>query len=350
MVGCLLVGPRGIVAEGFHRRFGGPHAEAAALAGAGPGARGATCYVTLEPCCHHGKTPPCAEALVRAGVREVVAACEDPFEPVAGRGFRALRRAGVTVRVGVRRDEARRLNAGYFKLRATGRPLVILKWAQSLDGNIATRTGDSKWISGERSRRQAHRLRRRCQAIVVGIETVLCDDPLLTARTGRGRQPLRVVLDGRLRTPADSRLAQTADRTPVLVATTRAALRDNRTHADELRRLGVEVSTVRADRGHVSPAGLLDLLGRREITNVLIEGGGRVHGSFLDAGLADRAVIFISPRLIGGAEAVRAVAGRGVRRVADAIRPSRRRVRRAGDDLIVEADLRDPLDDCGRSA
>ena len=218
LVGAVLVQDGQVVGEGWHQKFGQAHAEVNALAQAGPAARGATCYVTLEPCCHAGKTPPCTNALIRAGVRQVMAALEDPFPQVAGQGAALLRAAGIPVSLGLCAKEARRQNAPYLKLVTTGRPYVHAKWAMTLDGKIATRTGDSKWISNEASRHRAHELRGRMDAIVIGIGTALADDPLLTGRDPPGpRTPLRVVLDRQARLPSTSQLVQTVGEVPTLV-------------------------------------------------------------------------------------------------------------------------------------
>jgi len=219
LVGAVVVRDGRAVGEGWHQRYGQAHAEVNALAAAGDAARGATLYVTLEPCCHHGKTPPCTDAVLRSGVRRVVAAMYDPFPQVAGHGADLLRAAGVVVEVGLGEAEARRLNAPYLKLLATGRPYVHAKWAMTLDGKIATRTGDSKWISNEASRHRVHALRGRMDAILVGIGTALADDPQLTARPPGPRTPARIVLDSHGRLPPTSLLAQTARTTPVLVVT-----------------------------------------------------------------------------------------------------------------------------------
>jgi diaminohydroxyphosphoribosylaminopyrimidine deaminase/5-amino-6-(5-phosphoribosylamino)uracil reductase len=311
LVGAVVVRDGRVVGEGWHQRYGEAHAEVNALAAAGDAARGATIYVTLEPCSHHGKTPPCTDAVLRAGVRRVVAAMTDPFPQVAGRGAALLRSAGVEVEVGAGEAEARRLNAPYLKLLATGRPYVHAKWAMTLDGKIATRTGDSKWISGEAARHRVHALRGRMDAIVVGIGTVLADDPLLTARPPGPRIPVRVVLDSLGRLPAASQLARTASETPVLVVTTGA-------EAPELRAAGCEVLGVAAVGGRPDLGALLDELGRRRMTNVLVEGGSEVLGNFLDAGAIDEVHVFIAPRLAGGAAARSPLGAVGVERIADA--------------------------------
>ena len=306
MVGAIVVTSDGAVAgEGFHRRAGAPHAEAAALDAAGPAARGGTLYVSLEPCSHLGRTPPCVDAIVTAGVRRVVVAMEDPDRRVAGRGLQKLRDAGVDVQVGLLEAEARRLNEFYVKHRTTGRPFVSAKFAASLDGKIATRTGDSKWITGEEARAHAHLLRHRHDAVLVGVGTVLQDDPELSARFPGARQPLRVVLDSRGRTPADARL-----------------------------RAGPHL----VDDGRDLP-GLLDRLGGMEVLSLLVEGGARVHGSFFDQRLVDRVYAYLSPTIIGGAQAPAAVGGDGAGRMVEAVRLALVETTPLGRDLLVSGDV-----------
>ncbi|MFQ5491899.1 MAG: bifunctional diaminohydroxyphosphoribosylaminopyrimidine deaminase/5-amino-6-(5-phosphoribosylamino)uracil reductase RibD, partial [Phycisphaerae bacterium] len=268
MVGCILVKKGRLIGQGYHRRFGGPHAEVYALRQAGPAARGATAYVTLEPCSHHGKTPPCADALIQAGVSRVVVAMKDPFPQVAGRGIRRLRRAGVKVSVGLCHEEAARLNAPYLTVLQRDRPYVILKWAQSLDGCIATRTGNSKWISSPLSRRWVHRLRARVDGILVGINTVLKDDPLLTARDVPIRRvATRIVLDTRLRLPARSQLVQTAAQIPLVVCTTGRALNQNTNRARRLERAGVHFLPCRTHKNRIALPDVLERLAKQKVTN-----------------------------------------------------------------------------------
>src|SRR5579885_619836 len=311
LVGAVVVRDGRLVGEGWHQRFGGPHAEVNALAAAGEAARGATLYVTLEPCCHHGKTPPCTDAVLRAGVGRVVAAMPDPFPQVAGKGAELLRAAGVPVDRGTCEAAARRLNAPYLKLLATGRPYVHAKWAMTLDGKIATRTGDSRWVSNEASRRRVHELRGRMDAVLVGVGTVLADDPLLTARPPGPRTAARVVLDSRGRTPPGCRLAATARDVPTLVVTAGA-------EPAALRAAGCEGLAL-AGGGRPSADALLAELGRRRMTNVLVEGGAEVLGSFLDARAIDEVHVFVAPKLAGGREALTPVGGRGVERIAEAL-------------------------------
>jgi diaminohydroxyphosphoribosylaminopyrimidine deaminase/5-amino-6-(5-phosphoribosylamino)uracil reductase len=315
LVGAVLVRDGASVGEGWHQRFGGSHAEVVALAAAGAAARGATLYVTLEPCCHHGKTPPCTDAVLRAGVGRVVAAMPDPFPQVSGQGAAILRAAGVPVEFGPCEADARRLNAPYLKLVGTGLPYVHLKWAMTLDGKIATRTGDSKWVSNEDSRRRVHELRGRMDAVVTGIGTALADDPLLTARPPGPRAATRVVFDSRARLPATSRLATTARETPTLVVTTAQAPAE---WLEALSGTGCEVLVLPANGGRPDIVSLLGEMGRRRFTNVLVEGGSGVAGGFLDAGAVDEVHAFLAPKLVGG-DGRTPSAGRGIGRISEAI-------------------------------
>lgn len=316
LVGAVVVRAGAVVGEGWHQRHGGPHAEVHALAAAGEAARGGTLYVTLEPCCHHGKTPPCTDAVLAAGVARVVVAMSDPFPRVAGGGLARLRGAGLAVEAGACEAEARVLNAPYLKLLATGRPYVHAKWAMTLDGKIATRCGDSKWISSAASRRRAHVLRGRMDAILVGVATALADDPQLTARPPGPRVACRVVLDSAARLPLDAHLVRTAGDVSTLVVTTARAPAER---VAALAAAGCEVLAVPARDGRPDVAAVLDELGRRRYTNLLVEGGGEVLGSFLDAGEIDEAHVFIAPRLVGGAAARPPLLGRGVERLGEAL-------------------------------
>jgi diaminohydroxyphosphoribosylaminopyrimidine deaminase/5-amino-6-(5-phosphoribosylamino)uracil reductase len=316
LVGAVVVRDGLVVGEGWHERYGEAHAEVHALVAAGEAARGATLYVTLEPCCHQGKTPPCTDALLRAGIGRVVAAMADPFPRVSGQGAAILRAAGVVVTLGVGEAEARQLNAPYLTLLATGRPYVHLKWAMTLDGKIATRTGDSKWISNESSRQLVHQLRGRMDAIIVGIGTVLADDPQLTARPPGPRTATRIVLDSQGRLPSTSLLARTARDVPVWIATT-ATLPPERAVA--LETLGCEVLRLPDADRRPSIDALLAELGRRRCTNVLVEGGASVLGSFLDAGVLDEVHVFLTPKIVGGRDALSPVGGVGLARMTEAL-------------------------------
>jgi diaminohydroxyphosphoribosylaminopyrimidine deaminase/5-amino-6-(5-phosphoribosylamino)uracil reductase len=335
VVGAVLVKRGRVVGEGYHRQVGGPHAEVWALREAGKAAKGATLYVSLEPCCHQGRTPPCTEAIIEAGVARVVAACLDPNPRVNGAGIELLRAAGIAVEAGVMEAEARRLNEGYCKHITTGLPFVALKAAMSLDGKIATARGESKWITGERARAAAHRLRAQHDAVMVGVGTVLADDPQLTVRAARGRTPLRVVVDSRARTPPRARLL-TADERPPVVAVTRAA---PEARVRRLGRAGALVWKVGARAGKVDLKRLMSRLGAEGVLSVLVEGGGTLAAAVLAAGLVDRVYFFVAPRLIGGASALTPVEGAGVSRLAQAWRIGSLQVRRVGEDLLVSGDV-----------
>lgn len=339
MVGCVIAREGQIAGEGFHGRFGGPHAEVEALAQAGEAAAGATAYVSLEPCCHHGKTPPCSEALIRAGVRRVVIATRDPFPQVAAGGLGQLREAGIKVDECVCQDEARQLNAPYFKLVECGRPWVIAKWAMTLDGRMATRTGSSQWISGEASRAIVHRLRGRVDAVMVGRGTAVADDPLLTARPPGARVATRIVLDSTASLSPDSQLVRTTGEAPVLVAAGPDAPRDN---MERLEKAGCEVFICRVNPPAARLGFLLEELGRRRMTNVLVEGGATLLGNLFDAAAVDEVHVFIAPKIIGGATAPAPVAGGGIAEMADALRLHHPTVERIGEDVYVQGRVSEP--------
>jgi diaminohydroxyphosphoribosylaminopyrimidine deaminase/5-amino-6-(5-phosphoribosylamino)uracil reductase len=313
-VGAVIVDDQlRLVGEGWHERFGGPHAEVGALAQAGDRARGATLYVTLEPCCHFGKTPPCTGAIIAAGIKKVIVGMQDPFPQVAGRGIERLRTAKIDVEVRLLEPEVRRLTAPFRKLVETGRPYVHAKWAMTLDGRIASHRGASKWISNAASRAVAHKLRGRMDAIVIGIGTALADDPLLTARPGGPRVATRIVFDSRARLPVDSQLVRTVNQAPLMIVTGPQAPRDN---IERLRDKGAEVfqsgpSPSAAAAGHPDPVAVLNELGRRRMTNVLVEGGSELLGALFDGQLIDEAHVFIAPKLLGGSGAKSPLAGSG---------------------------------------
>ncbi len=338
MVGAVVVREGRLEAVGRHARFGGPHAEIDALTAAGEQARGATLYVTLEPCCHHGKTPPCIDAILRAGVSRVVAAHRDPFPRVDGGGLARLREAGLTVTVGVEADAAVALNAPYLKRVLTGRPYVVAKWAMTLDGKTAVASGDSRWISSAGSRAFVHATRGRMDAVVVGIGTAIADDPQLTARPAGPRTPTRIVLDGEARLPLTSVLARTARETPTLVAVTDRAPGDRRA---KLQAIGVEVLGFEGSpRVPIGP--LLDELGSRGMTNILIEGGGEAMGAFLDAGEVDEVDAFIAPVLEGGDHPRTPIRGAGRSLMSEAARLDRVVHSTIEGDLRVQGQLRQP--------
>lgn len=340
MVGCVLVAPDGrVVGEGYHPQAGQPHAEVFAVRAAGEAARGATAYVTLEPCSHQGRTPPCADALLRAGVDRVVAAMTDPDLRVAGRGLERLRAGDVSVQTGLCEAEARALNAAFIKHRLTGLPWVVLKTAMTLDGKIATRTAHSQWITSPIARRAVHRqLRDRCDAIVTGVGTVLADDPSLTTRLDHrtGRDPLRVIVDSRGRTPLESQVVRRAGQDgKTLVVTTSAAPADRRAALAER---GCQIIVCAPDEAaRVDLAELMAWLGTRgDVIGVLLECGGDLAAGFLSAGLVDRWLAFIAPKLVGGHDAPGPVGGPGVARMDEAALISQWRVARCGPDLRID--------------
>jgi len=350
MVGAVVVRGNRIVGRGYHARAGEPHAEIMALAAAGRRASGARLYVNLEPCCHFGRTPPCTDAIVSAGVGEVIACMRDPDPRVNGRGFRALRAAGVRVKVGTLATEARRLNAAFVRWAGSGLPFVTLKAGMSLDGRIATRTGESKWITSPAARAAARALRGEHDAVLVGVNTVLADDPRLTApgRSRRGRAaerrkapaqgmpvrgvPVRVVMDSRLRTPPGAKIIAGAGGEAVILTGRDAPVRRRR----QLERAGALVLEVPVKDGRLSLRGALKELGRRGILSVLIEGGGELLGSALDARIGDRMVLYVAAVVIGGHKGRSAFGGRGVAHLGDAMRLRDLTVRDIGGDLVVD--------------
>jgi len=297
MVGCVLAHQGQVLAEGWHQRFGAPHAEIEALNQVADIPSGATMYVTLEPCSHFGKTPPCCDAVAASGVSKVVIATRDPSEKVSGAGIARLLAAGLQVEVGLCEEEARRLIEPFAKLHTRGRPFVIAKWAMTLDGKIASTSGDSQWISNERSRAVVHQLRGRVDAVMVGRNTALVDDPLLTPRPPGLRTPLRIVVDSQASLPLSSQLAQTAQQSPVLVAAGPTA---EKSRVQALQQQGCEVIVFTAAYPQQRLAQLLDELGARQVTNLLVEGGGSLLGGLFDLNEIDEAHIFTAPKIIGG--------------------------------------------------
>lgn len=333
LVGCLIVADDGrVLGEGCFRYREVKHAETLALEQAGPQASGATAYITLEPHAHHGRTSPCTQALINAGIKRVVAPLEDPNPLVSGRGFSHLREAGVTVDVGLMAREATALNEKYIHFMCEKRPFVHLKLAVSLDGRIATRTGDSRWITGVESRSRVHQLRHEYDAILVGSGTALHDDPMLTDRSGndRHRPLLRVLLDSELRLPATSKLSQTAREAPILIFASEGA--DPAREAD-LKTRGVEV--VRRAEGACDLREVLKELAGRSILSVLVEGGATIAGAFLDAGLIDKVSFFIAPIIIGGCDAPAAIGGAGAERLVDAVNLQDVSITRHGCDVEI---------------
>jgi diaminohydroxyphosphoribosylaminopyrimidine deaminase/5-amino-6-(5-phosphoribosylamino)uracil reductase len=343
MVGAVVVSRGQIVGQGSHRKAGGPHAEVIALSQAGSRAKGGTLYVTLEPCSHLKKrTPPCVPLVITSGIRRVVVAMVDPNPLVKGRGMAQLKRAGVQVDVGCLEGEALQLNEAYIHRVQTGRPFTILKAGMTLDGQIATAGGESQWITDEAARMQAHRLRAHVDAVLVGIGTVLRDDPQLTARTGGDpvrlatQQPLRVVVDSRLRIPLRAAVLQRQEEAHTVIATTRAAPSQK---IELLQARGIDVLVLPSLGGHVNLKALWTRLGQLGVTSLLVEGGSDVNAAVLRAGLSQRLMCFVAPLLLGGQDAKGLLGGLSPRRLRDAVLLKNLRMEPVGRDMLIQADF-----------
>jgi len=352
MVGALVVRKGRICGRGYHASFGGAHAEAVALGRAGSGARGGDLFVSLEPCAHRGKTPPCTDAILRAGISRLFYAAADPNPLTAGKGPGILRSAGVSVSGGLLEEEARDLNRSYFHWRETGRPWVILKWAMTLDGKIATRSGQSRWITGDAARARVHQLRRRVDAVLVGTRTLLKDNSLLLPRPSLGRVPFRIVLDRRGRLPLSLKILQdgspdsgaggSAARESRLARERRIYVVSRRVTARRKRlaeERGLQVLVVPEGRGGLSLSRVLQGLGSRGISQVLVEGGGELAGSLLDSHLAQEAYIFVAPLMFGGLNAPGPAGGRGFGRILEALRLDSPAMERLGRDVLIHGRL-----------
>lgn len=332
-VGCVVVCNDAIVGEGWHRKAGTPHAEVHALRMAGERARGADVFVTLEPCAHYGKTPPCTDALIRAGVRRVFVGMTDPNPLVSGRGMASLRAAGIEVECGIMEAHCRMLNEPFIKHVSTGVPFVTLKSAMTLDGKTATASGDSKWVTNEKSRRYVHRLRATVDAVMVGVGTVLADDPQLTCRMGvRGRDPLRVIVDSRLRTPPTAALFTMKSPAKTLIACVQPDLPQARTLVDA----GAEIVPCRESGGRVDLKDLVRELGRRGIQSVLLEGGRELAGTALREGIIDKYLLFYAPKILGGDDGFGLCAGSGPLLMSEAVRLRDVTVAKFGGDILVK--------------
>ncbi len=340
MVGCILVKDSQIIGQGWHQQFGGPHAEVNAILSADGNLDDATMYVNLEPCCHDGKTPPCTELILGTGIRRVVVGTADPFPKVAGRGLQRLRENGIEVDCGVLEQQCRELNAPFFTL-LQGRAWVIAKWAMTLDGKIATHTGNSQWISNDRSRQRVYQLRGRVDAIMVGSSTVLADNPQLTARVEPpdriARVATRIVVDSTCRIPLDCTLVQTAHNIPTLIATTNRA---DSAKIEQLQAAGCDVWLGPSEGGRVDLNSLFLELARRSFSNVLVEGGGKLLGSLVDAHLIDEVHVFVAPIITGGAKAHSAIAGAGVEFIELAHRLNHVRIQQLGTDVYITGTIR----------
>jgi diaminohydroxyphosphoribosylaminopyrimidine deaminase/5-amino-6-(5-phosphoribosylamino)uracil reductase len=335
MVGAVVVKDGKVVGKGFHQAAGAPHAEVYALQEAGDNAKGATLYVTLEPCNHAGRTPPCTHAILKSGIKRLVAGMKDPNPHVTGGGLGFLSGQGLDVAVGVCEEECRRVNEIFIKHAVTTLPFVILKCAATLDGRMATRTGDSKWITNSRSRQFVHELRHAVDAVMVGIGTVIKDDPRLTTRleAREGSDPMRIVLDTRLSIPRQAKLLHLSSDSDTLIVTNFSATAEKRRL---LERANVQVLTMNGHEDQIDLKALVKELGRREITSLLIEGGSRVNGSALRAGIVDKVCMFYAPKICGGDDGVPICAGPGVERMAQSMRLKDISIHRFEDDVMIE--------------
>ena len=333
LVGCVVVKDGQVIAEGYHEKYGGFHAERNALTYCKTETKDASLYVTLEPCCHYGKTPPCTEIIIEKGIKKVFVGILDPNPLVAGKGVKILQDAGIEVEVGICADEIRKLNKVFLKYITTKRPYVIMKTAMTLDGKIAAHTGDSKWVTNEESRKMVHQLRSEMAGVVVGINTVLADDPMLTCRLeGNHHQPARIVVDSNLRIPIDCQLVTSSDLYRTLVAAV--------VIPSEARNLNqVELIHCKNNYGHVDIPDLMTKLGSQGIDSLLLEGGGTLNAAFLEAGCVDEVWAFIAPKIIGGIDAKTPVAGKGIDRMCDAINLQDIDIQNINGDILIKGKI-----------
>ena len=336
MVGAVIVRDGSVIASGYHRRYGDLHAERSAFAECdkkGIDCTGADMYVTLEPCCHHGKQPPCTDAVIEHGIKRVFVGSSDPNPLVAGKGTAILRSHGIEVTEGILKEECDRLNEIFFKFITTGLPFVTLKYAMTLDGKITCYTGRSRWITGKTARRHVHRERLRHAAILVGVGTVLADDPMLTCRLDNGRDPLRIICDTHLRTPLESNIVRTAHKVPTLIV---CGTEDNKERIKAYEQAGCKVLCLSDEKGRTDLRTLMEHLGREKIDSVLIEGGGTLGWSALESGIVDKVMAYVAPKIFGGNTAKTPVGGQGVPSPADAFMLEDRRITELDGDILIE--------------
>jgi diaminohydroxyphosphoribosylaminopyrimidine deaminase/5-amino-6-(5-phosphoribosylamino)uracil reductase len=333
MVGAVLVKNGAVVGQGYHTKAGEAHAEIVALQEAKEEARGAVLYLNLEPCTHYGKTPPCAPQIIQSNVKRVVIGMEDPNPLVKGKGVEILRRAGLEVDVGVLEKECQRLNEAFSKFILKKEPFVILKVAATLDGKMATRNGDSKWISGEASRHLVHQWRDRVDGVLVGIGTVLKDDPMLTSRIKKGRDPYRIVLDSRLKIPEEAKVINTSP-SKTIIASTEIAPKDK---IEKLEQKGVQIFLLDSKEGKINLKSCLSKLGEIGMMSLMVEGGSRVNGSFLDEGLIDKLFLFLSKKIMGDPHALGIFGGKGTSSVQEVIVLNEMKTRKIGEDILIES-------------
>ena len=335
LVGCVIVKNGDIIAEGYHEKIGGWHAERNAILNSDTDLSGATAYVTLEPCCHHGRTPPCSDLLIERGIKKVFIGSRDPNPLVSGKGAKQLRAAGIEVVEDFMREECDKLNPIFFHYIQTKRPYVLLKYAMTADGKIATSTGESKWITGETARTKVQQTRHQYSAIMVGVETVLADNPMLNARMPNAKQPVRVVCDSQLRTPLDCQLVQTAKEYRTVIATVCEDLQK----IEQYRPLGVEVMVCKARNKRVDLDDLLQKLGEMQIDSLLIEGGSSLNFSALESGVVNRVHCYIAPKLVGGKQAKTPIGGEGIDDLSQAVKLKLVSMEMVGEDILIDYEV-----------
>ncbi len=341
MVGAVVVKDGRVIGQGFHETYGQPHAERNALASCTESPKGAVMYVTLEPCCHYGKQPPCVNAVIEAGIGKVVIGSADPNPLVSGKGVQILREHGVQVTENVLREECDRLNEVFFYYIQTGLPFVVMKYAMTMDGKIAAYTGDSKWITGEAARNHVQQQRHRYTAIMAGIGTVLADDPLLTCRMPGGRNPIRVICDTKLKIPLNSQIVATARQVPTILAAGKHFA--DKKKQDALERAGCRILLADEKNGHLDLRQLMHMLGEEQIDSILLEGGGTLHWAALESGVVRKVQAYLAPKLFGGKDAKTPVEGTGIAAVADAFYLKNSTMIRLGDDFLIESEVADDV-------
>ena len=335
MVGAVIVKNNKIIGKGYHKKAGFPHAEIEAIRDAGEKAKGSRLYVNLEPCSHYGRTPPCSEAIIKSGIKDVIIGMKDPNPLVAGKGIRKLKKAGINIVHGIMGKECRAINEPYIKYIAKKLPYVTLKVAGSLDGKISTKTGESRWITGDQARNYVHKIRDEVDAVMVGINTVLRDDPMLTTRLKKKdlRHPVRIILDSRLKIPLTAKSVQLKNGQKTIVATTaKASLRKKKI----LEKMGVGVLLIKEKESKVDMMDLMKKLGKMEISNIMIEGGAEVNASALQSGIVDKVIFFIAPIIIGGANATSSIMGNGISLLKDAVSIKEAKIKKLGRDFMLE--------------
>ncbi len=335
LVGAVIVKDGRVIGQGWHERYGEAHAERNALTSCQESPEGAVMYVTLEPCCHHGRQPPCTDAILTSGIRRVVIGSDDPNPLVAGKGIQLLRAQGITVTTGILREDCDRINAVFFHYIQTGLPYVVMKYAMTLDGKIAAYTGASKWITGEAAREHVHQQRHRYTAIMAGVGTVLADDPLLTCRIPDGKNPIRIICDSKLSTPLTAQIIQTAKQVPTILAT--CCTEQKRQLAYET--AGCRVLTAESKNGRVDLRKLVQQLGREGIDSILLEGGGTLHWAALESGIVQKVQAYIAPKLLGGQSAKTPIEGQGFPTPAQGIHLVNSRITQLGEDILVESEV-----------